>query len=111
RRAGPARRRAGRAPRATRRRGAAGDRAPGARDSVTARRRYWALRAVLARGRGRPCIFIYHPMLSAVLRTIATHALFQRGDRVLVAVSGGPDSMSLLHALWEARDRLGIALE
>jgi len=50
-------------------------------------------------------------MLSAVLRTIATHALFQRGDRVLVAVSGGPDSMSLLHALWEARDRLGIALE
>ncbi len=50
-------------------------------------------------------------MLSAVLRTIATHALFERGDRVLVAVSGGPDSMALLHALWEARDRLGIALE
>jgi len=50
-------------------------------------------------------------MLSTVLRTIATRALFERGDRVIVAVSGGPDSMALLHALWEVRDRLGLILE
>lgn len=50
-------------------------------------------------------------MLSTVLRTIAARALIERGDRVLVAVSGGPDSMALLHVLWEARERLGIELE
>ena len=50
-------------------------------------------------------------MLSTVLRTIARHALFERGDRVIVAVSGGPDSMALLHVLWELRDRLGLTLE
>src|SRR5262245_34206136 len=50
-------------------------------------------------------------MLSAVLATIAVHDLLRRGDRVVVAVSGGPDSMALLHALWELRDRLGVTIE
>jgi tRNA(Ile)-lysidine synthase len=50
-------------------------------------------------------------MLSAVLATIAEHDLLRSGDRVVVAVSGGPDSMALLHALWELRARLGLTLE
>ncbi len=49
-------------------------------------------------------------MLSRVERTIREHGLLDRGDRVLCAVSGGPDSMALLHALWELRDRLGLQL-
>src|SRR5215471_8399578 len=50
-------------------------------------------------------------MLSAILRTVRAHRLFERGDRVLVAVSGGPDSMAMLHALWELAGRLGLQLE
>jgi tRNA(Ile)-lysidine synthase len=50
-------------------------------------------------------------LLSRVLGTISEHQLIARGDRVLVAVSGGPDSMALLHALIRVAPRLGISLE
>jgi tRNA(Ile)-lysidine synthase len=50
-------------------------------------------------------------MLSTILRTIRAHDLFAPGDLVVVAVSGGPDSMALLDALVRLAPRLGIRLE
>jgi len=45
-----------------------------------------------------------------VLRTIRTYDMMSRGDRVVAAVSGGPDSVALLSLLVELRRRLGIRL-
>jgi tRNA(Ile)-lysidine synthase len=50
-------------------------------------------------------------VLSRVLHTIAEHQLLSPGDRILVAVSGGPDSSALLHALMRLGPRLGCGLE
>lgn len=52
-------------------------------------------------------------MLSHVLRTIRRHDLLvgPHGNRLLCAVSGGPDSMALLACLWELAPRLHLELE
>jgi tRNA(Ile)-lysidine synthase len=53
-----------------------------------------------------------HPpsLLRLAERTLVEEALVGRGDRVLCACSGGPDSSALLHVLARLRDRLGYAL-
>src|SRR4029450_7845802 len=47
---------------------------------------------------------------SRVLRTIRKHDMLPRGARVLVALSGGPDSVALLHILRTLEQRGGLAV-
>lgn len=47
-------------------------------------------------------------ILEKVLRTVRNHGMFSEGDGVLVAVSGGPDSVFLAHALLELKNKLKL---
>jgi tRNA(Ile)-lysidine synthase len=53
-----------------------------------------------------------HPpaLLTLVARTLRDECAVSRGDRVMVAVSGGADSSALLHALARLAPRLGLEL-
>jgi len=50
-------------------------------------------------------------VLERVTKTAREHEMFAPGDRVLVCVSGGPDSVCLLYALWHLRRLFRIRLE
>ena len=49
-------------------------------------------------------------MLKTVEAFIREQDLIPAGSTVLCAVSGGADSIAMLHALYRLRDRLGFAL-
>ena len=51
-----------------------------------------------------------HPTEKKVLSTILDHGMVQDGDVVVVAVSGGADSVCLLRILSELRDTLAMSL-
>jgi tRNA(Ile)-lysidine synthase len=50
-------------------------------------------------------------LLAKVRRALQIHKMVRAGELVLVAVSGGPDSSALLHALWTLQQEFGYQLQ
>ncbi|MCY6960340.1 tRNA lysidine(34) synthetase TilS [Clostridium brassicae] len=49
-------------------------------------------------------------MIEKIMNTIKQNAMFKEGDKVIVGVSGGPDSICLLHVLYTLKEELRITL-
>ena len=49
-------------------------------------------------------------MLNKILSTINKYNLIQKGDKIVIGVSGGPDSMCLLDSLYCLKEKLGIEI-
>ncbi len=49
-------------------------------------------------------------IIERVLKTIENHELLKKGDSVLVALSGGPDSVALLHLLLNIQEKYNLKL-
>jgi len=49
-------------------------------------------------------------LIDKVRNIIRENNMFNHGDKVVVAVSGGPDSICLLHLLYTLKEELGISL-
>jgi tRNA(Ile)-lysidine synthase len=51
-----------------------------------------------------------NPFVQRAKKTIQKYVMLQPGERVVVGVSGGADSMALLHVLWELRRDFRLSL-
>ncbi|HYB20656.1 MAG TPA: tRNA lysidine(34) synthetase TilS, partial [Thermodesulfobacteriota bacterium] len=51
-----------------------------------------------------------HPLILRLKKTIRKYGMLQPGDKIVVGVSGGADSMALLRALWEIRGDLHFSM-
>ncbi len=49
-------------------------------------------------------------LLLKVKRTLSQYRMIEAGDGILVGVSGGPDSIALLHLLWNLKNELAFSL-
>ncbi len=49
-------------------------------------------------------------LISKIRKCCRAHRMFEPGDTAVCAVSGGPDSIAMLHGLLELKDELGISL-
>ena len=49
-------------------------------------------------------------MLNKVINYIKENELIKQEDKILVALSGGPDSVCLLHILYELKDKFNLDL-
>jgi len=50
-------------------------------------------------------------LVRKVKKTIEDYALIQKGERVVLGLSGGPDSICLLEILFDLKEELGFSLE
>ncbi|RLC00467.1 MAG: tRNA lysidine(34) synthetase TilS [Deltaproteobacteria bacterium] len=51
-----------------------------------------------------------HPLIQSVEKTLLEFSMLKSGDKVLVAVSGGPDSVALLHVLLTLQTKFDIRI-
>ncbi|URZ14695.1 tRNA lysidine(34) synthetase TilS [Clostridium felsineum] len=49
-------------------------------------------------------------MINGVINTIEKNSMIKENDRIVVAVSGGPDSICLLHLLFKLKDKFSLSI-
>ncbi len=49
-------------------------------------------------------------MINKIKSTVSKHGLIEMGDKIIVALSGGADSVSLLHVLLKLRDEMNLKI-